>query len=231
MEPPDIWVVVPLSRPGQARHVAGCFEMQTYQRKRLCVVENGSAVGAFKRLGLRADLVLSSEPHHSVAKNTGIRAVSDAFPDAYYVGMDDDDYYSKHYLDEHAALAQRGQVAGKWNGLVAFDSGLVYFPRGAEPTRFIGGTIGCFASEAPEFFETVAEEGEFCAGFERSQLLSHRHFVYNRCGDPMNHAWKASEKKMWRRLGGKGVRLSGHWSDWIDADVPAGPLSTWRAAA
>jgi hypothetical protein len=165
-----------------------------------------------------------------VTKNVGVEEVKRRHPGAYYVGMDDDDFYGENYLREHVMLAEHGQVAGKWNGFVQFDDYVAFFPVRKEPERFIGGTIGCYVSEAPEFPDVVAEEGDFCRAFEKKQRLSHLHFVYNRSGDPKSHVWKAREEKLWRRLGGEAIKLPGAWQDWIECDEPEGKLQTYEEA-
>jgi hypothetical protein len=219
----DLWVVVAASRPDKAENVLGNYLRQGILSARLLIVENGDAVGLYE--GLRSvDARIQSEAHHSLAKNAGLAWLRENHPGAYYVAMDDDDYYGTGYLAEHARKAERGVVRGKRNGWVQFDSGLHYFFRPGEEddeaVSLSGGTIGGYVDEIPDFPVQVAEEHGFCEEARARGLsvryLSTKHYCYSREGDPKSHAWMAREEKVHRMLGSKSVKVDGHWVEWVD---------------
>ena len=202
------------------------FSRQAYPNKRLLIVENGDACHAYS--GDDADCVLVSEAHQSSARNAGIAWLKRNRPDAYWVSMDDDDYYGEGYLSEHVLFAKPGRATGKWFGWYQFDSGLVYFGHGVpqyEPVPcLLGATIGSYVADAALFPEVqTGEEGGYCSKMDEVFALSTQHFCASREGDPNEHTHKASEKKLWRRAGWTGVRVSGTWDQWVGGEPPAGP--------
>lgn len=211
------------------------FDCQLYGNKRLCIVENGRAIGAYAASG--ADKILQSDPHQSAAKNTGIASLRKSHPDAYYVAMDDDDYYGPEYLLEHVEHAQRGRVNGKLSAWVKFDDGLVYFGNnwipGTEVETLIGATIGCYLSDAQEFPDVpAAEENAFCkrareAGCE-VVTLGPRNFCSSREGGAPSHTWRAEPRNVWRHSGWSGVRVDGDVRKAIAGEPPSGPAEFYR---
>lgn len=236
---PEIWVVVPFSRPEMRRQVLDNFYRQTYDNKRLCIIENGNGISTFTD-DRDYDQILLSPRHQSHARNTAIKWLKKNHPLAYWVSMDDDDYYGPGYLTEHAEKAEYGRVSGKKASWVKFDSGLVYFghhwSEDTEAPSLMGGTIGCYVSESPLFpIKVAGEEFEFCEDARRSGMsiltTSQNHYCYDREGDPHGHAYKADENKMWRVSGWTGVRVNGSCEQWISGPPPNGPGDYHKEAA
>lgn len=235
---PEVWVIVPASRPEMVERVKRNFSCQLYGKKRLCVVENGRAIGAYSASG--ADKILQSEPHQSAAKNTGIASLRKSHPGAYYVAMDDDDYYGPEYILEHVERAQRGRINGKLSAWVKFNDGLVYFGNNWNPgspvKSLLGATIGCYLADAQEFpVIRAAEENAFCAKAIESGCevvtVGPRHFCASREGDVSSHTWQGSPEKVWRVSGWAGVRVVGDVRKAIVGEPPLGPAEHYRRAS
>lgn len=235
---PRIWVVVPFSRPENKTNVLDNFARQSYGDKKLVIAENGGGISTFTD-DSEYDHILLSPAHQSHAKNRAIEFLQKEYPDDYWACMDDDDYYGPEYLQEHADKAERGVILGKRNAWVQFDSGLVYFggswKEGDPSDSFVGGTMGSYLSDAQEFPIRCAEEHGFCEAARNKELttrlLSPLHFCYNRLGSPSDHAYQASEEKLWRHSGGKGVRVLGSKEDWASGPPPSDePKEYWESA-
>jgi len=212
------------------------FQSQSYENKRLVIVENGDGLGTF----FYDEIVhkLNSEAHQSSAKNTAIKYLKEKYPDDYWVCMDDDDYYGTEYLQEHADNAERGVIRGKRTAWVEFDSGLVWFgdswKTGDDTESFVGGTMGSYLTDAQEFPLVCGEEHGFCkAALNKGlacRLLSPLHFCYSRRGEPNEHAYKAREEKFWRHQGGKGIRVLGSKRAWVKKYPPSiEPRNYWES--
>lgn len=232
---PRIWVVVPFSRTENKTNVLDNFARQSYKNKRLVIVENGDGIGAFSEGEM--DHVILSPEHQSHAKNRAIEFLRKTYPRDYWACMDDDDYYGREYLQEHADNAERGVILGKKTAWVQFDSGLVYFGHawneGDDTQSFVGGTMGSYLADAQGFPIKCAEEHGFCEAARNkgltTRLLSPFHFCYNRTGNPSDHAYQAREEKVWRHSGGKGVRVLGSKEEWASGPPPSDePREYWE---
>lgn len=233
---PRIWVVVPFSRPENKTNVLDNFARQSYKNANLVIVENGDGIGTFEHGGKVVHLMLSPT-HQSHAKNRAIEFLKKTYPDDYWVCMDDDDYYGREYLQEHADNAEHGVILGKKTAWVQFDSGLVYFgdtwQEGDATESFIGGSMGSYLADAQEFPIKCAEEHGFLEVARNkgltARLLSQFHFCYNRTGNPNDHAYKAREEKVWRHMGGKGIRVLGSKRVWVMKPPPSvEPREYWE---
>lgn len=233
---PRIWVVVPFSRPENKTNVLDNFARQSYENKKLVIVENGAGISTFSDDN-EYDHILLSPAHQSHAKNRAIEFLQEEHPDDYWACMDDDDYYGREYLEEHAREAEHGVILGKKNAWIQFDSGLVYFGNswneGEASTSFVGGTMGSYLADAQEFPIRCAEEHGFCEAARNkgltTRLLSPFHFCYNRTGSPSNHAYQAREEKVWRHSGGKGIRVLGSKKVWAPGPPPSNePREYWE---
>lgn len=229
---PDVFVVVPFARPSMASNVMANFIRQSYEKKRLLLVQNGAAAGTVSTNGL-VDVVLDSEASPGAARNAAIEWLTLNEPGAYYVAMDDDDIYGADYVAEHATLAQRGTVWCKKNMWALLDSGLYHFNQGpgfgGEVTgNLMGATFGGWVSDVsmarfdPDL--SCCEEIQFGEGLRaagvRVRCSSGRHFCYIRT-NPIDHQWQASERKFHRYIG-PSVRVDAAPLEVIDT-VPYGP--------
>lgn len=234
---PRIWVVVPFSRPENKTNVLDNFVRQRYAKKGLVIVENGDGIGTFAHGGDVTHLMISPT-HQSHAKNRAIEFLQEKYPDDYWVCMDDDDYYGREYLQEHADFAERGVIRGKRNAWMEFDSTLVYFGHHWEPDTdaqsFVGGTMGSYLTDAQEFpLVTVGEEAGFCQAARDAGLkvktTTQSNFCYNRRGNPLSHTYQAPEERMWRSSGGTGIRVLGSKRVWVMKPPPSvEPREYWE---
>src|SRR5690606_4134641 len=104
------WILVPFARPERLENVQANFQRQSHEGKKLCIVENGPAIGACKVAGFEPDLLLTSDvAHPSAARNVGLDALADFGEDTHVCCMDDDDFYGSFYQAEHLLFAARGR--------------------------------------------------------------------------------------------------------------------------
>lgn len=155
------WAVVTLSRPKQLKQVVQQFESQDSFGKRLCIVENGDAIGACAAAGFVPDLLLTSNAHQSDARNVALRELRKK--DAHVSFMDDDDYYGPRYLSEHVSNAVSGRITGKIVHWVRFETiGKLWLfnrTRANQKVAWVSGaTIGGFARDIPDF--PIVQAGE-----------------------------------------------------------------------
>lgn len=198
-----IWVVVPFSRPENYLRVMENFHRQRFIGKRLLVVENGAAVGAFHSPSVA--LVIQSREHQSVAKNEALAFIR-KHGGGYFAIMDDDDWYGPGYLDEIAGYAKAYDALGKQWHFVSLGEGLgdsapqllCCNRRYADldpATWFTGGTISGW-SETAEDFRVMpdSEDITWCEGMRdkgaRLRALSIYHYLYRRSYVGASHTWR-----------------------------------------
>lgn len=195
------WVLVPFSRPDFLGNVQENFNRQAQEDSKLCLVENGDAVGYCKQVGFTPDLLLSSDAHPSKARNVGLAALRDL--DAHFCCMDDDDWYGPHYQQEHIAFAERGRITGKMTHWVRFEGvGLWLFNReraGRTVAWVHGATLGGFALDVGDFpVVALGEELALCHAHTAAggtvQNTSVGHFVYMRRQDELSHLYQVTPK-------------------------------------
>ena len=127
MKNPTIWCVIPFSRPHQLTWVKDLLSAQTYQNKKVLVVENGPAIGACKKAGFVPDVLLASKPHQSYAKNEALLYLkNNGFGDDIWTTWDDDDYYAPEYLSELADATDKGDIIGKASSFMKLTDGKLY---------------------------------------------------------------------------------------------------------
>jgi len=151
MTPKEVYIVVPTCRPRFVQNVLDNFNRQRFSERKLVVVENGPAVGAYARF---ADVIISCAQNVGVAREMGVAAVRER--GGYVVFMDDDDYYGPDYITEVVEYARRGQVTAKANYFVNDTvSGQLRLFKWAEEDSWVelvhGATLSFWADEAAEF--------------------------------------------------------------------------------
>ena len=181
--PGVITVIVPFSRPEYALRTLQNFERQLYPDKRLWIVENGPAVGAWQRLGLPADRVLTSQAHPSHARNVGIAELR-ANGGGYWAGFDDDDWYGADYLSEVAANADKADVLGKHQHFIAIDDHHLFLflenLQNRVAVALTGGTISAWSEESLDFpVQRVAEDIRWCRIMRQAGACIWNTSVYN----------------------------------------------------
>jgi glycosyltransferase involved in cell wall biosynthesis len=210
----EVWAVVPLSRPQMAARVRDNLERQVFPT-RAVVVENGPGIGACRSIGFSPDVLLTSEQHQSHARNAALKWLREHRPEAYWVAMDDDDYYSPEYSAEHAGLAKRGRLVGKSTAWVLFEDWFLALFRpwnsSGSGTACNGATIGAFIADSPDFLvREVGEDGAFCGLFRQRGgkvwLSSPHHTAYCRRGDGRGeHTFKSVHSDFVRWMGSSGL--------------------------
>jgi hypothetical protein len=192
-----IWVVVPFSRPDMLGNVLSNACRQTVPFK-LVLVENGPAVGTCKRHGVAPELLLTSEAHQAVAKNTALAEIRKRGGGLVAL-WDDDDYYGSGFLAELAASKRRATVVGKRIHLVEFADGLYLFDReraDQASTWLHGPTVMAEAADMLDFpLLRVSEDAKWCQAMRAAGATlwatSTGEYVYRRTG--ARHAWQATD--------------------------------------
>jgi len=208
MRSEPIGIIVPSSRPWMQARIAEMAKAQTREYELIFVTEPGPP-GVARNSGMR------------IARELGIKLVS---------FWDDDDFYGPGMLQEQLANWRPGRVVGKTFGFVAFNQGVVYFPvpkNQATQHLLIGGTIFGHVDEMPDWTDMpVGEDGAFSVdcrakGLE-TYVLSGKHFVYSRLGEPRDHTYKASSGLVWHNAGGSGVPTKLSPTQATVAETPSG---------
>lgn len=203
-----VWVIVPFSRPENLEQVLANFQRQKFPFKRLVLVENGRAQGAARELANNwrsksSLLVLTSEPHQSVAKNTALAEIKKR-GGGFCVTMDDDDWYGPQYLTEACGYAKTYDIIGKNRHFMSVDGNLWLCGRehANRPTAWLtGGTIACWAETAPEYPMGIGwgEDAIFCQyALKRGMTVFGTdlyHYLYRR-ESKQDHAWRISHEKL-----------------------------------
>lgn len=230
--------MVPLSRPEMLPRVRDNLACQRV-RPRVCVVENGRAVGACLAAGFQPDALLSSEPHQSVARNTALEHLQTKVPDSYWVAMDDDDLYGPEYVAEHVGLAKHGTLVGKTTHWVLFEERFLAVFRPWEcngsARHLNGATLGAFVRESPPFpIMGCGEDGAFASAFRarggKTYHSSSYHTAYCRRGDGRgDHTFQAETLDFIKVMGGEYLSFSPKRLDLMRAEMPivGGKLLSW----
>lgn len=235
MQNPLMYVVVPCHRPSQLQWVFDRYDQQTYGNRKLCIVENGDAVGACKRLGFTPDLVVTSRPHVSHARNEGMYAIRDLGIDCWLSMWDDDDWYGSEYLEEMASLAasDKANVYGKQRHFVAFpDHGMYLFNEVNQNkyTDSVHGPTLVFRPEEGIVFKVQREAEEIRWCYEMSRLgariwsASIKHLLYLRYDQGHEHAWKAPSGTV---VSASRKNDFFYWLGDVDLDVVTGSVD-WK---
>jgi hypothetical protein len=221
MMSPIPWVIVPFARSEMLGNVWRNFERQTTVA-RLCLVENGPAVGACARAGLVPDLLLTSEAHQATAKNTALEEIRKRGGGLVAL-WDDDDWYAAGFLAELLDHRHLATVVGKRRHLIRMSSGIYLFDQhtaDAPSTWLHGPTCLLRAEECVDFPRvTPNDDGEWCRDMARAgatfYATSPWNYVYDRTGT--QHVWKASDVIVRHHMG-DGLRWDG--AAWVSAPKP-----------
>jgi len=194
-----IWIIVPLSRPANIARVRANIALQNYPELRVCVVENGAAVGACRAAGWTPDLVLHSKRSAADAKNVGVDAVR-AVGGELWACFDDDDYYGpEHLVDLAARLGNKAAVARRC-GWMNLPDGLYFF----DAPMLLGATVLARVEHTVRFRDIGV--GEDIAWFADMRAAGHAvidagpaHFLYDRAAP--DHTWRADPVVVRRNFG------------------------------
>lgn len=202
-----VWVIVPLSRPENVAAVCENFKRQRFPFKKLLVAANGRAAGdpLLEILERSGAIVITTDPHQSAAKNMALAEVRRR-GGGFTVVMDDDDWYGPQFLTELCGYARSYDAVGKARHFVAMDGQLWLCSRANRNRDYswlTGGTIGCWAEDAPEYaLLKWGEDAAFCHLIQkrggRVRATDLYHYVY--CRDSTRtHAWRVTPEQL-RRL-------------------------------
>lgn len=199
-----IWAIVPFSRPDWLENVKANFLDQTFQNKKICIVENGDAVGYCKSVGFEPDLLLSSEKHQAIAKATALDELKRR-GEEFWTTWDDDDYYSPYYMQELADNSDKGDVIGKMCSFVkSYDDKLRLLGCPVEndyTTLIHGPTISAWTvnsesfhnvgkwSEDTAFVDSMLNKGAKVYATSRWNFIHQRHLSHH-------HTWTVSDSQM-----------------------------------
>lgn len=199
-----VWVIVPFSRPENIDLVLSNFNRQKFPFKKLVLVENGAAVGttSHHQLSMSGALVLTSERHQSIAKNTALQEIK-KLGGGFTVVMDDDDWYGPHFLTEACGYARTYDVIGKNRHFVSMDGNLWLCHREASNRKtdwLTGGTIACWAESCPDYpMLRHGEDARFCLTAARLGMSVYGtdvyHYLYRR-SSITTHAWRISKQQL-----------------------------------
>ena len=204
-----VWVIVPFSRPENLNLVLSNFNRQTFPKKKLVLVENGRAVGAAHGIGIGSDsrhspapLVLTSERHQSIAKNTALKEIRQR-GGGFTVVMDDDDWYGPEFVAEAAGYARTYDIIGKVRHFTSVDGHLWLCARerALRPARTLAGsTIACWAERCPDYpMDKVGEEAALCNRAERMGMSIFATDIYHyvcRRSSGGRHTWPITNERL-----------------------------------
>lgn len=196
--PSVVWVVVPFAREANLPLVVANFERQVFTDMKLVIVENGPAVGACARAGIKPDILLTSDAHQSDAKNTALAEIRRR-GGGFWTTFDDDDWYGRYHVQEIANHAHRANVVGRGEHFVRLSDGLYLFRReyaNRYANSVAGPTISAWTEDTIEFRRfTPGDTPDWCERMRAAGAsfwnCDYRHFVYSRHSG--KHAWSASD--------------------------------------
>lgn len=237
---PTIWCIVITDRAKSLSWALNNFYRQTYVDKKLLIVENGEAIGACERQGVKADRVITSEHQVSAARNAGIYDIVDN-GGGWVTMMDDDDYYGPNYLQELAVWLQSGvaDIYGKHRHFIAYGGNGMYLynvKNALRPTRFVHGPTLAFRAEEALRYNLMDSGEEVEWGLRMTRLgfkifaTTIHNYLYLRKSDAEQHTWQANQLYIHRTS-----RMNDYhyWFDKVNLDVvnnvvPWEPCATER---
>ncbi len=198
------WVIVPFSRPENLNLILSNFNRQSFQQKKLVLVENGEAIGAAHSLAhCNNVVVLMSERHQSIAKNTALHEIRRR-GGGFTVVMDDDDWYGPEFVAEACGYARTYDVIGKNRHFVSIDARSMWLCHRESANRktdwLTGGTIACWAETCPEYpMLRSGEDARFCLTASKLGMSVFNsdvyHYLYRR-NSSSTHAWRITNAQL-----------------------------------
>lgn len=205
MKAKEVWVIVPFSRPSCFENVVSNFTRQTFQNKKLVLVENGDAIGCCKERGFEPDLLLTSERHQAIAKNVGLAALRERKAE-FWTTYDDDDWYNNSYLDELIDCSDKAEMVGKHNIFVKTTDDRLWLLQDSKENSFVdavhGPTISAWVKDTVVDFPNTGQWGEDLAFINDMQLKgaklwssSRWNFIFQRHKNH-NHTWHTTDYQL-----------------------------------
>lgn len=208
-------IIIPSFRKDFTANVVNNLKRQVCRNFRVIIVENGNAVGEYKKLGFET---IQSESNVWAARNAGLIYAKENYKDGFFVFMDDDDLYGKNYISEIIENAKKAEIVGKTSIYYKLSNIVTFMDSGIENTfserPVHGPTMSGWVNDA-EFFPKVNVWGE---DFEWQRIMlnkgakiystSSRNFLGVRHG---NHTWSLSDRDVVRTFSGRVHLASGSW--------------------
>ena len=204
MKAKQVWAIVPFSRPKWLNNVINNFTLQTFQNKKIVIVENGDAIGSCKKYGFEPDLLLTSEKHQAIAKATALNELKRINAE-YWTTWDDDDYYGYNYLQELIENSDKADIIGKNTYFVKTQNDkLRLFGSNVENTNadlIHGPTISSWVAECTNFenvgrwsediafLQSMKNKGANIFATSRWNFINQRHKSHG-------HTWTITDKQM-----------------------------------
>ena len=196
-------MVVPLSRPKLLCNVLHNFWRQKCVEKKLCIIENGPAVGVCARYGLEPNLLLSASSGPSVALNVALNELTRMGEhSSWYCKIDDDDYYGAGYLSQIVESPPWADMVGKAMAWFSTAGGRLRLFEFRDPEIPTGPTLAARVAQCVEFRD-VRPWGEDIAWFTdmrragaRGHLTGRRWFCQRRWGWPHGHTWLSTDDQI-----------------------------------
>ena len=233
----NVWIVVPCYREAQLGWAVENFARQTYPHKKLCIVENGDAIGGCVRHGIKPDLVVSSRiAQVGIVRNVGVHAIRELHDDSWIAMCDDDDWYGPAYLEELIGLAKqkKADIYGKLRNFVAFPSCGLHLFNELNSNSFVpcvhGPSLFFRPEGAVEFrAQNEAEEYQWCMDMAKRGAkiwaASVHHLLYLRYASAHDHAWQSNDMTI-AMASAANDRV--YWFGPVDLGVVTGKVD-WRS--
>lgn len=203
----EVWAIVPFSRPEWFNNVLNNFSRQSFQNKKLVIVENNQAIGYCDSIGFKPDLLLSCDiAHPANAKSTAILKLKEIGAE-FFSTFDDDDYYGPEYFEELIENSDRAEVIGKTDIFVKSSNNelkLLASDRENTYCKFINGpTISAWIKDSI-LFENVGPWAEDICYLEfmnkagkKIYSTSKYNFLYQRHAGH-SHTWKTTDEQIFQ---------------------------------
>jgi hypothetical protein len=221
-------MVVPLSRPSDLGNVLHNFWRQKHPEKRLCIIENGLAIGVCARHGIEPNLLLAADSGPAEALNVALaELLRRGEHAAWWCKIDGDDYYGPGYLDEIAQAPAEADLIGKSRVWIKTVGGRLWLFPFDVPA---GGTLATRVAQAVDFdpnrcvgsdVQWVSRMLEAGARFWSS---SERYYCFRRWGWPHSHTCRRSDSEMLRAAWDAEVFDAGPYDETVIDGVRGAPL-------
>ena len=200
------WCIVPFHRPSDLQNLSANFIQQTYQNKKLCVIENGSAIGVCKANGFNPDLLLTASSGPAEAINVALAELRKIDSSARGFKIDADDEYRPEYLTEAMSCADKtgADIVGKGAYFMRMTSGnlwLLGFKENTWGKVPQGPTLSGIIGNCEDFPDVKpwGEDAYWCARMIDKGAKVWMSSRYNFCqhrGQKESHTWQVTDEQI-----------------------------------
>lgn len=198
----SVWIVCPFSKPEFFNNLKKNIEKQTKKDKiKICVIENGEAIGICKKNGFYPDLLLTSEKHQSHAKNTGLEKVKKVGGE-FWTTFDCDDFYGERYIEELLENSNKGDIIGKNKIFIKTTEDKLWLPIELKENCYVkyvhGPTISGWVEDFINFpIKDWAEDLAWTEAMQNIGAITYSTSAYNFCYNRFksgNHTFISSDE-------------------------------------